>query len=104
MKIVGITACTAGVAHTYMAQAALVKTGKEMGHICRIETQGAMGTEDELSDLEIDQADLVIVGADISVEGLERFDGKPLYKTTVAECVSNPQEVFVQALKLIEEK
>lgn len=104
MNIIGITACTAGVAHTYMAQAALQKVGKEMGHACRIETQGAMGIEDELTDAEIDQADLVIIGADISVEGLERFDGKPVYKTTVAECVSNTQDVFDQAIKLVEGK
>lgn len=101
MNIVGITACTAGIAHTYMAQAAIEKYAKEMGYDCKIETQGAMGVENELTDEEIEKADIVIIGADIVVEGIERFEEKEkIYQTSVAACVSNPQQVIEKAIAI----
>jgi len=101
MNIIGITACTAGIAHTYMAQAAIEKSAKELGHTCKIETQGAMGIENELNDMEIESADIVIIGADIRVDGMERFEEKPVYETSVSDCVSNPREVIEKAISLI---
>jgi len=100
MNIIGITACTAGVAHTYMAQAAIQKAAEAMGHTCKIETQGAMGIENELEPDEIEQADIVIISTDVGLEGLERFDGKFVYETTVSECVSAPKKVLEEAIKL----
>ena len=61
MKIVGVTACPTGIAHTYMAQEALEKKAKEMGHICHIETQGSIGIENELSRKEIKEADVCLL-------------------------------------------
>ncbi|MDF9825422.1 fructose-specific phosphotransferase system IIB component [Breznakia sp. PF5-3] len=101
MKIIGVTACIAGIAHTYMAQAAIEKEAKKQGHECKIETQGSMGNENELEEHEIEAADVVIIGADINVEGIERFDDKVVYKTTVSECVSEPEKVIAEAIKLI---
>lgn len=101
MLILGITACTAGVAHTYMAQASLIKEGKKRGIDIKVETQGLMGIEDELDSEDIARADLIIIGADISVEDMERFDGIPVYETTTSECVSNIERVYDEALKLI---
>jgi fructose-specific phosphotransferase system IIB component len=100
-KIIGITACTAGVAHTYMAQAAIEKEGKKRGFEVKVETQGMMGIEDELSEEDIGNACLVIIGADISVEGLERFGNLPIYETKTSKCVSQIEHVYDEALKLI---
>lgn len=76
MKIVGVTACTTGIAHTYMAQEAIEKECRKRGHEVIIETQGGMGIENELSEEEIASADAVILGISIGIEGDERFDEK----------------------------
>ena len=67
MKIVGIAACTSGIAHTYIAKEKLVMAAKELGHEVHIETQGTIGTEDELTANDIEAADVVIIAADIKV-------------------------------------
>ncbi len=69
MKIVGIAACTSGIAHTYIAKEKLVMAAKELGHEVHIETQGTIGTEDELTAKDIEAADVVIIAADIKVGG-----------------------------------
>ena len=61
MKIVGITACTAGIAHTYLVREKLVNAARELGHEIKIETQGSIGVEDILDDQDIAQADVVII-------------------------------------------
>lgn len=76
MKIVGVAACTSGIAHTYIAKQKLEKAAKALGHEVHIETQGTIGTEDELSKEEIKQVDVVIIEADIKIGGKERFEGK----------------------------
>lgn len=101
MKIIGITACTAGVAHTYMAQAAIEKEGQKRGYEVKVETQGLMGIENELEDDDIQGAALLIIGADIGVEGLDRFEGIPTYEAGTSACVSNIEKVYDEALKLI---
>lgn len=79
MKIVGITACAAGIAHTYMAQASIEEAAKELGIEAKVEAQGTIGTENELTSKEIDEADLVIIAADINIDK-GRFGGKNLWK------------------------
>lgn len=79
MRIVGVCACTAGLAHTFMAQKKLLSVGKERGHLVSIETQGSMGVENELSPEEIKNADFVILATDIKI-GTERFKGKKVIK------------------------
>lgn len=76
MKIVGIAACTSGIAHTYIAKQKLEKAAKTLGHTAHIETQGTIGTEDELTMEEIKDADVVIIAADIKVGGKDRFEGE----------------------------
>ncbi|RDX00974.1 PTS fructose transporter subunit IIC [Listeria kieliensis] len=79
-NIVAVTACAAGIAHTYMAAESLEKTAKELGYNIKVETNGAIGAENELTSEEIEQADLVIIAADIRVD-MVRFTGKKLYQT-----------------------
>jgi len=101
MKVVGITACPTGIAHTYMAQEGLVEECKKRGFEVKIETQGTIGIENELTQEEIDAADLVILGVAIAIEGEERFDDKVVYHAEVGKCVSNPKAVVDEALKLV---
>jgi fructose-specific phosphotransferase system IIB component len=97
MKFVAVTACPTGIAHTYMAAEQLERTGKALGHEIRVETQGAMGIENELSARDIAQADVAIFAVDIEVEGLDRFQGKKQIRVGVAEAIKNPKGVFAKA-------
>ncbi len=96
MKVVAITACPTGVAHTYMAAEQLEKTAKSLGHPIKVETQGAIGIENELSDSEIQSADAVIFAVDIEVERGERFEGKNILRVPVQEAIKNPAGVFAK--------
>ena len=77
MKIVSVCACTSGIAHTYIAKEKLIRAAESMGHTIKVETQGTIGTEDELTAEEIKEADVVILAVDIAITGTERFEGKP---------------------------
>lgn len=96
MKIVAITACPTGIAHTYMAAEQLEKTGKALGHSVKVETQGAMGIENELGAKDIQEADAVIFAVDIEVENKERFDGKKIIKVPVQEAIKNAKGIFAK--------
>lgn len=76
MKLVAVSACTAGIAHTYMTQEAIEQECKKRGIDCKVETQGGMGINNELEQDEIDVADVVILAIAIGIEGDERFDEK----------------------------
>lgn len=80
-KIVAITACPTGVAHTFMAAEALETEAARQGYQIKVETRGSVGAKNQLTAQDIADADLVIIAADIDVP-LERFNGKPLYKTS----------------------
>lgn len=97
MKIVAVTACPTGIAHTYMAAEQLEKTAKSLGHTIRVETQGAMGIENELSKKEILEADVAIFAVDIDVEQKDRFDGKKIVQVGVSEAIKNPKGVLAKA-------
>ena len=90
MKIVGIAACTSGIAHTYIAKEKLVTAAKELGHEVHIETQGTIGTEDELTAKDIAEADVVIIAADIKVGGKERFKGKRVVEVPTHIAIKSP--------------
>ncbi len=96
MKIVAVTACPTGIAHTYMAAAQLEKTAKKLGHSIRVETQGAMGVENALSGAEVASAQGVILAADIAVQGRERFASLPVVEASVQEAIKNPDALFAR--------
>ncbi|WP_297137484.1 PTS fructose transporter subunit IIB [Terrisporobacter sp.] len=91
MKIVGIAACTSGIAHTYIAKEKLLKAAQSLGHEIHIETQGTIGTEDELTSADIKAADVVIIAADINVGGKERFDGKKVVSVPTHVVIKSPK-------------
>lgn len=78
MKILAVTACPTGIAHTYMAAEALQKAADKLGLKIKVETQGAMGLENVLTARDIAAADLVLIASDIEIEQKERFLGCPL--------------------------
>ncbi|MFC3929041.1 PTS fructose transporter subunit IIABC [Streptococcus caprae] len=91
--IVAVTACTTGIAHTFMAEEALIKAGKEMGVNVRVETNGASGVGNRLTADEIAKAAGVIIAADKAVE-TDRFDGKQLISKPVATGIRQPEELI----------
>lgn len=96
-KIVAVTGCPTGIAHTIMAAEALRKVAATMGHEIKVETQGAEGVRDVLSDREIDAADVVIISSDIHVD-MSRFAGKPVYAASTSEAIRFTKSVIEAAL------
>lgn len=76
MKIVAVAACTTGIAHTYMAMSAIQQEAKKRGHDVKVETQGAIGIENELSLQDVREADVVLLAISVAIEGRERFEEK----------------------------
>ncbi len=95
--IVAVTACTTGIAHTYMAQEALQKVAAEMGVGIKVETNGASGVGNKLTAEDIRNAKAVIIAADKAVE-MDRFDGKPLVNRPVADGIRKTEELINLAL------
>lgn len=93
MKILAVTACPVGIAHTYMAAENLQKAGKALGVNIKVETQGSIGVENELTDQEIAEADGIIIAADKEVSK-DRFAGKRLIVTGVQDGIRKPEELI----------
>jgi 2-O-A-mannosyl-D-glycerate PTS system EIIABC component len=96
--VLAVTACPAGIAHTYMAAEALIKAGKEMGVDVFVEKQGANGIEDRHKTKLLKKADAVIYANDVAVKEEERFTHLPKVKTSVAAPLRNAQDLLQQAL------
>src|SRR5512143_41186 len=94
MKIIAVTACPTGIAHTYMAAEQLEKAAKALGHQIKVETQGAMGIENELSAKDIREADVALFAVGIDVERRERFSGKRIVEVPVQDAIKNPKGVL----------
>ncbi|MFV0551970.1 MAG: PTS fructose transporter subunit IIB [Anaerorhabdus sp.] len=100
MKIIGITACPTGIAHTYMAQECLEKECLKRGYEVKIETQGGLGIENELTDEDVELADVVILAVSVVIEGEERFTNKPTIHTDVDEAISHVEDLVNRAVAL----
>ncbi|MBZ5589338.1 MAG: PTS fructose transporter subunit IIB [Acidobacteriia bacterium] len=94
MNIVAVTACPTGIAHTYMAAERLEKAAKRLGHVIKVETQGSMGIENELSADDIARADVVILAAGIAVRNYERFAGMRIVEIPVQDAIKDPERIF----------
>ncbi|PMG35918.1 PTS fructose transporter subunit IIBC [Vibrio breoganii] len=95
-KIVAITACPTGVAHTFMAAEALEDEAVRQGHQIKVETRGSVGAKNQLTEQDIEQADLVIIAADIDVP-LDRFNGKLLYRTKTGPALKKTKQEIEKA-------
>jgi PTS system fructose-specific IIC component len=96
-KIVAVTSCPTGIAHTFMAAEGLQRGAEALGHTIKVETQGSVGAQNKLTANDIQEADLVIIAADAKVD-LSRFAGKPLYETSTNAAIKDGQGVVKSAL------
>lgn len=96
-ELLAITACTTGIAHTYMAAESLENKGKEIGHSIKVETQGQTGTKNKLTKEEIENAKAIIIASDIKID-LKRFDGKKILRVKVSEAIKEPEKLIEKAL------
>jgi fructose-specific phosphotransferase system IIB component len=96
MKIVAVTACPTGIAHTYMAAAQLEKAAKRLGHSIKVETQGSMGIENELSASDIKDANAAVFAVEIPVRNKERFEGMKILEVSVQDAIKNPDAIFTK--------
>lgn len=103
MNIVGIAACTAGIAHTYIAKEKLVNAAVNAGHNIHVETQGTIGLQDEIPQALIDQADVVIIAADVKVSGKERFKGIKIIEIPTEVVIKSPNK-FIQKVEEVMKK
>ena len=104
MKIVGVAACTAGIAHTYIAREKLMKSAQLRGHQIHCVTQGTIGVEHELTPEDIKAADVVILAIDVAITGMERFKGKKVVKVDTSTLIKNPIALIQKVEKAIEKE
>ncbi|PQG61191.1 PTS fructose transporter subunit IIB [Enterococcus faecium] len=104
MKIVGVAACTVGIAHTYIAQEKLENAAKKAGYEMHIETQGTIGIENELTPEQIKEADLVILAIDVKISGRERFEGKRIIQVPTEIAIKSPNKLIEKAQEIIEKQ
>ena len=101
MKVVGISACPAGLAHTPMAAKALEKAGQEMGIDLKMEQQGSMGQVNAISAEEAQAADFVIIASDQKIQGMDRFKGKPVIRVNITTCIKAPKAVIQKCMQAV---
>lgn len=103
MKIVAVTSCIAGLAHTPMAAKALEKAGAKMGHQIKVEQQGAMGQVNAITKEEAQEADFVLIAADQTISGMDRFDGKKVIKVKIGVALKKPEAVLTKCIEALEQ-
>ena len=101
MKIVGVCACTVGIAHTYMAQEKLEKAAEKAGIEAKFETQGSIGRENALTEEEIKEADLVILAIDVKIADTDRFAGKKVIKVSTDVAIKSPNKLMEKAKQIV---
>ncbi|EMF0035076.1 PTS fructose transporter subunit IIB [Enterococcus hirae] len=103
MKIIGVAACTVGIAHTYIAQEKLENAAKKAGHEIHVETQGTIGIENELTPAQIKEADLVILAVDVKISGRERFEGKRIIQVPTEIAIKSPNNLIEKAMEVVKQ-
>lgn len=101
MKIVGISACPAGLAHTPMAAKALEKAGKKLGYDVKMEQQGSMGQVNAITPEEAKEADLVIIASDQKIMDMERFVNKKVIRVDINICIKAPEAVLQKCVAAV---
>ena len=104
MKVVGVSACPAGLAHTPMAAKALMKAGDKMGWDVKMEQQGSMGQVNAITKEEAQAADFVLIASDQKIEGMDRFEGKPVIRIDINMCIKAPEAVLKKCGSAVEAK
>ncbi|MGL9731012.1 PTS fructose transporter subunit IIB [Enterococcus sp. DIV0756] len=94
MKILSVTACAAGVAHTFMAAESIEKAAKEHGHEIKVETQGAIGIENRLTEEEINAADAVLLTTDIPIRERDRFAASNIFNVSSTAMIKSANKII----------
>lgn len=102
MKIVGVCACTVGIAHTYIAQEKLENAAKKAGFEAKFETQGSIGKENALTAEEIESADIVILAVDVKIADRDRFEGKRVIQVSTDVAIKSPNKLMEKAKQVVE--
>jgi PTS system fructose-specific IIB component/fructose-specific PTS system IIB-like component len=97
MKIIAVTACAGGIAHTYMAAEAIKKAARKAGDEIKVEIQGSMGIQDRFRQEDIDSADLVVFLVNIAVRDEDRFKGKNVVEMDPGKAVSDGDKALLLA-------
>ncbi len=103
MKIVGVTSCPSGVAHTYLAAEALVLSGEKYGVDVIVETQGGAGIENRLKLKDIYEASCIILSNDIMIQEKERFKGKKVLYVSVSDIIKKSDQIIYKIIKTLKE-
>lgn len=98
MKIVAVTSCPSGVAHTYMSAESLELSAKKFGIEIKVETQGSSGIDNELSSKEIEEATCVILTNDVEIRNMERFKGKKVVRMSVSDIIKK-SDALIKKIK-----
>lgn len=98
MKLIAVTACPSGVAHTYLAAESLEVAAKKNNVKINVETQGSIGIENELTPEQIKEAEAVILTNNIGIKNEERFKGKPVIRVSAGDCI-NKGEAIVKKIQ-----
>lgn len=104
MKIIAVTACTAGIAHTYIVAEKIQQAAEEMGHWCKVETQGSAGTQNAPTPEEIKEADVIIYCHDIAIRGVDRFKDKRVVDIPIATAMKQPKSLIATIEKKLAAK
>lgn len=94
MNIVAVTACPLGIANTYLAAEGLRRAAKECGYSIKVETQGAMGIENEITKDDLDRCDVVILTKDKPIDEMSRFENKPIIYIYISEAIINSRQII----------
>lgn len=104
MKIVAVTACPSGVAHTYMAAEALERAAKAKGIDIKVETQGSIGIENKITAEDVKNADVAILTKDMGIKETERFNGLPTVKVAISDVVKKSDQLIDKVIAYVNSK
>ena len=101
MKVVGVTACPSGVAHTYMAAEAIQQACEKAGVECKVETQGSIGIENQITKADVESADAVILTTDMPIKNVERFDNLKKVKIGISPAIKQADAIVAKMISML---
>lgn len=104
MKLLAVTACPSGVAHTYMAAESLQKAAEKKGIAIKVETQGSIGIENKITAEDVKDADAVILTNDMPIINEERFKGKPIVRISVGDAIKKNDAIIARIVQHLNKK
>ena len=104
MRIAIVSACSTGIASTYMAAEALEIAARKQGHWAKVETQGTIGIENKITKEEVQSVDAVIFATDIKIRERGRFTGKPIFEVKVNEAIHRADDVIKRVAELVSQQ